>query len=120
MTRMSETEGRTRVRNRAGGRCETCGKAGPLEAAHRQSRAQGGPWAPSNLLSLCNRCHRHSHHRPEWSMEHGVMVPRDGEPKDTPVHVLVWGAMRCLVFLDDEGQYQIIDTLRSEDPWPYA
>ena len=104
---MNETEARTRVRNRAGGRCERCGKAGQLEAAHRKSRAQGGPWAPSNLIALCRLCHAESHHRPAWSMQHGFMVPRNGNPAEVPVQVLVWGLMPAMVLLDDEGQYHL-------------
>ena len=53
-------------------------------------------------------------------MRHGLMVPRDGDPATTPVHVLVWGLMRCLVRLDDDGMYQIIDTLDRSETWPYA
>lgn len=117
---MNETEARTRLRNRAGGRCEVCARSCNVEAAHRVSRAQGGPWRPSNLLGLCRTCHAHSHHRPEWSMEHGLMVPRGGDPATVPVHLLVWGQMPCRVLLDDEGQYEILDILRRDDPtWPY-
>lgn len=117
---MTEAEGRERTRNRAGGRCEICGRPGALEHAHRKSRAQGGGWEPSNALRLCRTCHAHSHHRPEWSMEHGIMVPREADPVDVPVHVLVWGQMRALVHLDDEGQYHLVETLRRDDPWPYT
>lgn len=118
--RMSESRGRELTRNRAGGRCEVCGHAGALEHAHRKSRAQGGGWEPSNTLRLCRVCHAHSHHRPDWSMEHGLMVPRGGDPATVPVHVLVWGQMPSRVLLDDEGQYEILDILRKDDPtWPY-
>ena len=117
---ISESKGREITRARAADRCETCGHAGALEHAHRKSRAQGGGWEPSNALRLCRLCHSHSHHQPEWSMRNGLMVPRDGDPATTPVHVLVWGLMRCLVRLDDDGMYQIIDTLDRSETWPYT
>lgn len=105
MERMSESKGREITRARAGDRCERCGRAGALEHAHRKSRAQGGGWEPSNALRLCRVCHGHSHAEPDWSMQHGLMVPRDGDPATTPVEVLMWGLMRWIVLLDDEGQY---------------
>lgn len=111
---MNEAKGRELTRNRAGDRCELCGHAGALEHAHRKSRAQGGGWEPSNALRLCRLCHAHSHAEPNWSMRNGVMVPRDGNPADVPVEVLVWGLMRSIVLLDDEGQYNLIDTPQEE------
>lgn len=105
--RMSESRGRELTRNRAGGRCERCGSTRPTDMAHRKSRAQGGPWRPSNLMFLCRLCHAESHHRPEWSMEQGLMVPRNGNPAEVPVKVLVWGLMPAMVLLDDEGQYHL-------------
>ena len=107
MERMSESRGRELTRNRAGGRCELCGHAGALEHAHRKSRAQGGGWEPSCALRLCRLCHSHSHHQPAWSMQNGVMVPRNGNPAEVPVQVLVWGLMPAMVLLDDEGQYHL-------------
>ena len=104
---MSESRGRELTRNRAGGRCERCGHAGNLEHAHRKSRAQGGGWEPSNALRLCRVCHGDSHHQPAWSMRHGLMVPRNGNPAEVPVQVLVWGLMPAMVLLDDEGQYHL-------------
>ena len=40
-------------------------------------------------------------------MRHGLMVPRDGNPAEVPVQVLVWGLMPAMVLLDDEGQYNL-------------
>lgn len=117
---MSESRGRELTRNRAGGRCEVCGHAGPLEHAHRKSRAQGGGWEPSNALRLCRLCHAHSHAEPDWSMKRGLMVPRDGDPAETPVPVRVWGIMPWLVILDDEGQYHYHHDPERIDPWPYT
>ena len=107
MERMSESKGRELTRNRAGGRCERCGHAGNLEHAHRKSRAQGGGWEPSNALRLCRICHSHSHAEPAWSMQQGLMVPRDGDPTTTTVQLLIWGIMPAIVLLDDDGQYHL-------------
>ena len=40
-------------------------------------------------------------------MEQGLMVPRNGNPAEVPVKVLVWGLMPAMVLLDDEGQYHL-------------
>lgn len=119
MTRFPESRGRELVRGRAGGRCEICGRDGPLEHAHRKSRAQGGGWEPSNALRLCRLDHAHSHQEPNWSMRHGIMVPRDGDPSAVVVPVLMWGLMPSYVLLDDQGQYHLIDAPDRNEPWPY-
>ena len=49
----------------AGWRCERCGRAGRLEAHHKQHLEHGGaPYALDNLECLCRGCHI-DHHRSE-------------------------------------------------------
>lgn len=119
---MTESRGRELTRNRAGDRCEGCSRAALLEHAHRKSRAQGGGWEPSNAMRLCRTCHAYSHHQPDWSIQRGWMVPRDGDPALVPVVIRVWGLMLSQVLLDDEGQYVIQDVLPGEEAakWPSA
>lgn len=46
------------VLERAGYRCENCGRAGRLEVDHRRALQLGGdPWALENLQALCRECH---------------------------------------------------------------
>ena len=43
---------------RAGWRCERCGKPGRLECHHKNPIAKGGDWFnPDNLEILCRPCH---------------------------------------------------------------
>lgn len=54
---------RRKVLDRAGYRCERCGRAGTLEVHHRQPIAAGGaPFALSNLEAICRPCHWEEHH----------------------------------------------------------
>ena len=48
---------RKQVLERAGYRCELCGKAGKLECDHRIPIEQGGGHELSNLRCLCRDCH---------------------------------------------------------------
>ena len=49
---------RLAVLDRDGYRCQSCGKAGILEADHVIPMQHGGDaWAPSNLQALCRGCH---------------------------------------------------------------
>jgi hypothetical protein len=48
---------------RAGGRCQHCGRHGPLELHHRIPEALGGRYHPANLLALCPDCHDRAHGR---------------------------------------------------------
>ena len=82
-----ETRARRLVRDRAEGRCEGCGRAPGVEWAHRVSRAQGGPWCPSNGLLLCGPggCHHWSHLNPEAARQWGWMLRRHQDPATSPV-----------------------------------
>lgn len=54
---------RTKAKDRAGWRCERCGKAGRLEVHHRVPVAEGGPLTDQdNLIVLCRACHFSEHH----------------------------------------------------------
>ena len=47
------------VLERDGWRCQTCGRAGRLEADHITPLDEGGdPWALDNLQALCVTCHK--------------------------------------------------------------
>lgn len=49
---------RREVFDRDGHRCQSCGRAGKLEADHIEPLHLGGdPWAFENLQSLCRSCH---------------------------------------------------------------
>lgn len=48
---------------RAGYRCERCGRPSKLEAHHRLPVAQGGTDNPDNLECLCVKCHLAHHAR---------------------------------------------------------
>jgi hypothetical protein len=57
---------REAVLARDGHRCQaTCF----LELHHRRPREQGGTHEPGNLVTLCSRCHRYWHRRPEHGAE---------------------------------------------------
>ena len=44
--------------DRDGWRCQSCGRAGRLEADHVVPLERGGePWDPENLQTLCRTCH---------------------------------------------------------------
>lgn len=50
---------------RAGWRCESCGKAGRLEVHHRQAVTDGGAvYDLANLEAVCRPCHFNRHGRP--------------------------------------------------------
>ncbi len=56
---------RRRELERAGWRCEKCGKAGALEVHHvRELHRGGAPFDLSNLQVLCRPCHLSQHRRP--------------------------------------------------------
>ena len=48
---------------RARGRCQHCGRQGPLQLHHRIPEALGGRYHPANLLALCPECHDRAHGR---------------------------------------------------------
>ena len=50
---------RREVLDRDGWRCQSCGRAGRLEADHIEALEVGGdPWALTNLQALCKACHK--------------------------------------------------------------
>ena len=54
---------RQRALERAGRRCERCGRPGRLEVHHKTALEDGGaPYAPDNLRVLCRDCHLAEHH----------------------------------------------------------
>ena len=56
---------RRRELERAGYRCESCGRPGRLEVHHKTPLDKGGDaWAAGNLQVLCRACHRLAHERP--------------------------------------------------------
>lgn len=113
---MSESSGRMITRQRADRHCEGCGRVAMLEHAHRKARSQGGGWEPSCGLRLCRTCHAFSHAHPDWSYANGWMVKRDGDPRTTPVRVVMWGLLPAWVDLDDEGQYALLHAVGPDAP----
>lgn len=92
------TETRKIVINRAGNRCERCGKpiTGPYSIHHRKPRGMGGtkdPQAnsPSNLVLLCGSattpggCHTGVEKFREAAVATGWIVPRTADPARTPI-----------------------------------
>lgn len=56
---------RRRELERAGWRCEACGRPGALEVHHKRPLHRGGAaFDPSNLTVLCRTCHISTHKRP--------------------------------------------------------
>jgi hypothetical protein len=54
---------RTRVFARAGGTCEACGQARPVEVHHTEYPAVLGEESLDTLLAVCRPCHRAAHGR---------------------------------------------------------
>lgn len=52
---------RSRVLERDGYRCTSCGRAGRLEVHHVRPVRHGGSNEPENLRTLCRRCHHAIH-----------------------------------------------------------
>lgn len=94
------------VRERAGWRCEHCGRADVrLDLHHRRPRAMGGtsdPAAnqPSNLVLLCRRSHEHFESERAYALRTGWLVAQGADPAAAPI----WLGHRW-VLLDDEGRY---------------
>ena len=51
------------VLERDGWRCQQCGTAEHIEVHHIQPRSLLGDDTETNLITLCNRCHRQIHLR---------------------------------------------------------
>ena len=81
--------------------CEGCGRWQILEAHHRQFRSRGGLWVPSNILLLCNSCHRAATLE-RIPPDMGWNVHSWNDPKVVPVRV--WYASLPVLF-DDEGGF---------------
>jgi hypothetical protein len=82
-----EASTRPTVAGRSGGVCEYCRAARASEMHHRITRGAGGGWYPSNILHLCNGCHRKATLNPRWAQDvkRGISC-RAGRPvSQTPV-----------------------------------
>ena len=99
--------GRELVAARAGGRCEGCATAGPLEWHHRVRRSHGGTWAPSNGLHLCNLCHGWAHAHPTLAVRAGFLVHAGTAPGDAPAWLRTVLSVDGAAWwrLDDEATY---------------
>lgn len=100
----SQSQGRTRVYARSGGRCETgCGSRGQ-EWHHRKARSLGGRWDASNGMHVCRPCHA-------WIGEHAIEAGGNGwylgareDPATAPM--LRFGVR---VYVDDAGGVSAVD-----------
>jgi 5-methylcytosine-specific restriction endonuclease McrA len=52
---------RQQVLRRDGWRCQSCGTMRNLDVHHKEFRSQAGDDSDQNLITLCVRCHAHSH-----------------------------------------------------------
>jgi len=52
---------RQQVLRRDGWRCQSCGTMLNLEVHHKQFRSHCGRDSEENLITLCARCHGHTH-----------------------------------------------------------
>lgn len=62
-------------------RCRGCGTTRHLEVHHIIFRSQGGKDEPSNLVTLCRRCHQRAHkndkYRRYWERWKDELYPRN-------------------------------------------
>ncbi len=72
---------RAAVLARDGHRCQGpgCTETRFLEVHHVTPRSAGGSNAATNLLTLCGRCHRFVHERPELALQWSVVAARKHE-----------------------------------------
>jgi hypothetical protein len=56
-------------------RAPGCGSRKFLEVHHVMPREQGGPHTAANLVTLCSRCHKFLHERPEVPWAKGLIAP---------------------------------------------
>jgi len=95
------------VFDRAGQRCERCGRhradVGVLHAHHRQLTARGGEDRVANLASLCPECHEWVHRNVKTATGLGYIVPSGADPASRPM--LLPGGRRWL--LTDAGTYEL-------------
>jgi hypothetical protein len=119
----AESVGRKITAARANGRCELC-RAQPIEMSHRIARSARGPWAPGNLIALCNGHHAWLHHEPILAgpMPHGGgwRLPGTAIYLDEPVFLWTEIGFRW-VRLNDTGEYLNHDIVPVLPPGtPYA
>ena len=57
----SQTYARKRIIAERGHKCEHCGWTGYIELHHVTRMADGGDHSKSNVLLLCDTCHRKEH-----------------------------------------------------------
>lgn len=108
---VGEDKSRRIVRERCGGRCEMCGRSGPLEFAHRKGRAQLGLWTPSNGIAACPTCHAFQHAHPEEARQMGWHVSgavKDELVHEVPVKLLTWLGIGWYKLLP-WGGYDVLD-----------
>ena len=67
---------RVEVWERAGGVCEYCRAAACEQVHHLAGRGGSDPHRLSNLIGLCDPCHRRAHGEPEWARQVGLMRSR--------------------------------------------
>lgn len=98
---------RALVKARAGGRCECCAERLPAhyECHHRKLRSRGGQDSATNLVALCNECHRRIHGHVKWATGHGFIVSAYDDPMVVPV--AIYGT--DLRFLTVDGFYKNVE-----------
>ena len=96
---------RPAVFERAGGRCERCGRGvtDGFECHHRKLRSQGGKDDLATCCCLCTDCHEWAHGNPEAARAAGWIVRRGSDPAKVAV-VLHDGRT---VRLDPDGSYDV-------------
>lgn len=98
-----EAKTRKLVAERSGGWCEICGVARAESVHHRRNRSQGGPWSPSNCVSVCGDGVRKCH---GWVGQHPKAAHAKGfhlEHGEAPAETLIESRLHGTVLLDDEG-----------------
>lgn len=106
---MNEHQARRIVRERSAGFCELC-RAPATDYAHRRSRAQGGPWRPSNACHMCHACHMWTEAEPAAAAAGGWRLVHDNrDPALVPVWLAPAVAWPGWWLLDDQGCYSTAD-----------
>jgi 5-methylcytosine-specific restriction endonuclease McrA len=70
---------RVEVWERGNGVCEHCRNAAMGSVHHIEGRLGPDPHRLSNLIGLCEPCHRRSHAEPLWARSVGLMRTRLGK-----------------------------------------
>ena len=76
-------ERRQQVWERGNGMCEFCHMAAMGSVHHVAGRGGSDPHALSNLIGLCEPCHRRAHGEPVWARSVGLMRSRHQSRKET-------------------------------------